>query len=94
MKIFYLSFFIFLVPSVDCMAQAGNDSISAAASPMFKTNVSTSFWMGSNYWKEWTTPIKVPVADLLTIVKRRGGKQTRSLRVADPSGREYNFQSI
>ena len=56
--------------------------------------------MGSNYRKEWTTPIKVPVVDLskekggLTPVKRGGGKQTRSLRVTDPGGREYNFRSI
>lgn len=56
--------------------------------------------MGANYRKEWKTPIGLPVINLatenggLTPVKLGGGKQTRSLRVADPSGKEYNFRSI
>ncbi|MEP7377456.1 MAG: BamA/TamA family outer membrane protein [Chitinophagaceae bacterium] len=100
MKLFCISFLIFLLPAATCMAQAGNDSILTAASSMFKINGSRSFWMGSNYRKEWTTPVKAPVIDLskekggLTVVKRGGGKQTRSLRVEDPNGREYNFRSI
>lgn len=100
MKLFCLSLLILLVPAADLMAQTGNDSISTPASKLFKINGSKSFWMGANYRKEWTTPVKAPIVDLskekggLTIVKRGGGKQTRSLRVADPTGREYNFRSI
>ena len=56
--------------------------------------------MGENYRQEWKTPIRVPVINMategggLTPVKRGGGKQTRSLRVKDASGKEYNFRSI
>ena len=56
--------------------------------------------MGSNYRTEWKTPITVPVIRLstekggLTPVKRGGGKQTKSLRLEDPSGRQYSFRSI
>ena len=84
----------------NCIAQTQNDSVSAAGSTLFKISGGRTFWMGLNYRKEWITPIKVPVVDIskekggLTVVKRGGGKQTRSLRVADPNGREYNFRSI
>ena len=82
------------------MAQAPVDSVSKPASDLFKINSSRSFWMGSNYRKEWKTPIRVPVLNMategggLTVVKRGGGKQTRSLRVADASGKEYSLRSI
>ena len=100
MKLSCLSFLLFLVPAADSIAQTGKDSISIPASTLFKINGSRAFWMGANYRKEWTTPVKAPIVDLskekggLTIIKRGGGKQTRSLRVADPTGREYNFRSI
>lgn len=100
MKIFRLLPIIFIACSIECIAQTSKDSVLAPGSSMFKLNKSRSFWMGSNYRKEWTTPIKVPVVDLskekggLTPTKRGGGKQTRSLRLTDPAGREYNFRSI
>ncbi len=56
--------------------------------------------MGTNYRKEWNTPITVPVLNMatekggLTPVKRGGGKQTKSLRVEDASGRQYTLRSI
>ena len=56
--------------------------------------------MGANYRTEWNTPVKAPVLKLstshggLTPVKRGGGKQTKSLRVEDPSGRQYTLRSI
>lgn len=81
-------------------AQAPGDSVSVPGSSLFKISKSRNFWMGKNYRKEWKTPIRVPVINMatenggLTVVKRGGGKQTRSLRVADPTGKEYNFRSI
>jgi hypothetical protein len=56
--------------------------------------------MGDNYRQEWKTPVRVPVIRMateeggLTPVKRGGGKQTRSLRIEDGTGKEYNFRSI
>ncbi|MBC7914269.1 MAG: hypothetical protein H7Y07_09105, partial [Pyrinomonadaceae bacterium] len=100
MRLFRLCCLLFLTPFADCMAQTDKDSITVPGSSLFKINGGKKFWMGANYREEWKTPIKVPVIDLskenggLTPVKRGGGKQTRSLRVADPNGKEYNFRSI
>lgn len=66
----------------------------------FSTSGGRIFWMGANYRKEWNTPVKAPVMNLatekggLTPVKRGGGKQTKSLRLEDPTGREYTIRSI
>ena len=66
----------------------------------FSTSGGRYFWMGRNYRAEWNTPVKVPILNLatekggLTPVKRGGGKQTKSLRMVDPTGREYTLRSI
>jgi hypothetical protein len=86
-------------PLTYCSAQTGKDSASAAGGH-FSTSGGRYFWMGSNYRKEWNTPIKVPVLNLaaehggLTPVKRGGGKQTKSLRLEDSKGRQYTLRSI
>jgi hypothetical protein len=93
-----VAFFCFLL--VPFFGKAQTDSMTAAANTTFKTNGSKKFWMGSNYRTEWKTPITVPVINLstekggLTPVKRGGGKQTKSLRLEDPQGRQYSFRSI
>jgi hypothetical protein len=99
MRNLWLFWMMFIFPIVDCIAQTGKDT-TVAGSTIFKISGARSFWMGSNYRKEWKTPIRVPVINLateeggLTPVKRGGGKQTRSMRIADATGREYNFRSI
>lgn len=56
--------------------------------------------MGSNYRKEWNTRVTVPVINLSTAygglkpVRMGGGKQTRSLKLEDPQGREYSLRSV
>jgi hypothetical protein len=56
--------------------------------------------MGSNYRKEWNTPITVPVLHIstdhggLTPLKRGGGKQTKSLRLEDANGKQYTLRSV
>ncbi|CAL1520509.1 BamA/TamA family outer membrane protein [Chitinophaga sp. MM2321] len=58
------------------------------------------FLLGENYRKVWNTPLKFPVINLktekggLTILKRGGGQQTRSLRLADSTGKEYAMRSL
>jgi len=53
------------------------------------------------HWRSlWTTPIKVPVLDLrtfaggLSVLKRGGGYQTKSLHFKGADGRYYKFRSI
>src|SRR5690349_15777850 len=93
--LFLLSFFF---PVLDGAAQIKGDSATTPGSDKFVMNGSRKFWMGANYRKEWTTPITVPVINLgsehggLTPVKRGGGKQTKSLRLEDPTGRQYTLR--
>ena len=76
------------------------DSVAVVANPKLKGNGWKKLFMGKNYRKEWTTPVKVKVLDLsreqggLTPEKQGGGKQTRSLRVEDKSGKEWSLRSI
>ncbi|MGZ3853657.1 MAG: hypothetical protein ACXVBX_12750, partial [Flavisolibacter sp.] len=58
-------------------------------------------WLwGEDYRKEWSTPVKVPVLNLdsafggLTPVKEGGGRQTKSLRLKDSSGRQFVLRSV
>jgi Omp85 superfamily domain len=97
-KLLQFALLLFSTSSV-CMGQA-NETATSIGSDKFKTNSSKQFWMGSNYRKEWKTPITVPILHLATEhgglkpVKRGGGKQTKSLRLEDASGRQYSLRSI
>lgn len=89
---------LILIAAFSTVSIAQKDSITVPASREFKISKSRSFWMGNNYRREWLTPIKVPVIDIkkegLQPTKRGGGKQTRSLRLEDADGKEYNFRSV
>ncbi|HEY0354707.1 MAG TPA: metallophosphoesterase, partial [Flavisolibacter sp.] len=71
-----------------------------AANPDLKGSGLKNFFVGKNYRKEWTQPIRVEVLDLskelggLTPTKQGGGKQTKSLRVVDASGKEWALRSV
>jgi len=99
MKLICIYFAIAIGLTVDCRAQIVRDSVASAASN-FKINNGRVFWMGTNYRKEWNTPVKAPVLDMakekggLKPVKLGGGKQTRSLHIEDASGEEYKIRSI
>ncbi|MBD1392988.1 BamA/TamA family outer membrane protein [Mucilaginibacter glaciei] len=57
-------------------------------------------FFGENYRKEWAVPVKLPVFKIsqvnggLTVVKEGGGTQTKSLRLADKSGREWVLRTV
>ncbi|MFL5739206.1 MAG: hypothetical protein ACJ75B_03240 [Flavisolibacter sp.] len=58
-------------------------------------------WLwGKDYRKEWTTPVTVPILNLdsafggLRPVKIGGGRQTKTLRLSDPQGREYVLRTV
>jgi hypothetical protein len=101
MRMFLLLLVSFLLSVLNnnATAQVKGDSATASGGS-FKISGSRTFWMGANYRKEWNTPITVPVLYLskehggLTPIKRGGGKQTKSLRLEDASGREYVLRSV
>ena len=91
---------LLLITGFGLTSAAQTDSASAPASAKFKNNSSRRFWMGSNYRNEWLTPVKAPVINLSTEkgglkpVKLGGGKQSKTLRMEDPSGRQYSLRLI
>jgi hypothetical protein len=76
------------------------DSISIIPASYYNAGSFKQWLLGKNYRTEWTTSIKVPVLDIgkanggLTPTKRGGGMQSRSLRLEDPSGKEFALRSI
>lgn len=58
-------------------------------------------WLwGKHYRKDWTTPVKVPVIMLDTVngglmaYQEGGGRQSKTLRLRNPEGREWVLRSI
>jgi len=58
-------------------------------------------WLwGKHYRKEWNTPVRVKVVQLdtvfggLTPIKSGGGRQTKTLRLQNPAGKQYVLRSI
>ena len=76
------------------------DSVVVAGNPKLKGHWFRNLMLGENYRAEWTQPIKVRVLDIttewggLTPTKLGGGKQTKSLRLEDSTGKEYALRSI
>ena len=99
MKLICSCFLLAFGFSADSVAQNVRDSVASPAG-QFKISKGRTFWMGLNYRKEWTTPVKAPVLDMakekggLKPVKLGGGKQTRSLHIEDANGGEYKLRSI
>ncbi|MEO7923368.1 MAG: hypothetical protein ABIR30_06800 [Chitinophagaceae bacterium] len=99
MKLLILSIVSVFLITTQAFAQPGKDSASSPGSH-FSTSGGRYFWMGKNYRQEWNTPVTAPIINLatehggLTPVKRGGGKQTKSLRMEDPQGRQYTLRSI
>ncbi len=71
-----------------------------AADARLKGNGFKKFLIGRNYRKEWTQPVRIPVLNMskemggLTPTKQGGGKQTKSLRIKDSTGKEWALRSI
>ncbi|HEY5772052.1 MAG TPA: hypothetical protein VIS75_05455, partial [Chitinophagaceae bacterium] len=95
-----LAIFLFLISGPTLSGTAQTDSASASASAKFKNTSSRRFWMGSNYRNEWLALVKAPVINLSTEkgglkpVKLGGGKQSKTLRMEDPTGRQYSLRLI
>src|SRR5688572_12661436 len=80
------------------------DSVSAgeitviAGKQYDKSSFHTFLW-GKHYRKDWATPVKVPLLYLdsvnggLTAYEKGGGRQSKTLRLRNPAGKEYVLRS-
>ncbi len=76
------------------------DSITTHITSMYNAGKVRRFLLGNNYRNIWDAPVRFPVFDVgkvkggLTPVKRGGGMQTRSVRLADSAKRQYVLRSV
>jgi hypothetical protein len=79
---------------------ATNTDTTIVAGPEYKASSFYQWLWGSNYRKEWTTPVRVPVVSLDTLkgglipFKAGGGHQTTSLHAKTKEEKEYALRSV
>lgn len=87
-----------LVLCLHCLAQM-QDTVIVAGS-QYKVAQWRQALFGRHYRKEWATPVRVPVIQLDTIdggllpYQSGGGRQSKTLRLHNPQGKEYVLRSI
>jgi hypothetical protein len=95
---FYTAAVPALIPHVDTTAivRSFPDSVTVAGDSAFLAGGIKRWWLGSNYRKEWSMPIKVKVFDMTgwTPLERGGGLQTRSLRMVNAQGKQYVIRGV
>jgi hypothetical protein len=92
------------VPVVDTTRHVDykfRDSVVISASDKYKANFGfRRIFLGSNYRKEWSTPIVLKEFNInkekggLTIKSMGGGQQTKSLRLMDKNGTEWTLRGV
>jgi len=81
-------------------AQEQDSMTTVVASEYDEVGMVHRFWLGDSYRQLYNTPVKMRLMDLrvekggLEIVKLGGGMQTQSLRLVDPTGRQWVLRSI
>ena len=87
-------------PVIDTTKVILDSVVYRAADSKLKGTGFTRFLLGKNYREEWTTPLRLHVLDMGTELgglkpeKQGGGKQTKSLKVVDSSGKEWSLRSV
>jgi hypothetical protein len=78
-----------------------SDSITVAIEPTYNDVNTLHRWLfGNSYRQVWATPVKLRIFRLaqekggLTILKRGGGLQTKSLRMQDATGQQWVLRTI
>ncbi|WP_246230274.1 hypothetical protein [Mucilaginibacter humi] len=97
----YLLIFFISIIAIKGFAQTKQDSITIAVGPEYdRVNQVHRFFFGESYRKLWSAPVKMRVFHLskekggLKVTEKGGGMQTKSLRLEDPTGREWVIRTI
>ena len=99
-----LILFVLLLPIFSSNAQdpvyISRDSVVIIPGKQYANGPYHRFWFGDTWRDLWVTPIVVPVLDIdefaggLELLKRGGGRQTRSLHFTGADGKRYKFRSV
>src|SRR5256885_5666852 len=79
---------------------AARPPVTVTAGAQYRAGWLHRWLLGAHYRDLWTTPLQVDVVDLahfgggLTVLKRGGGRQTKSLRLQAADGHVYIFRSV
>ena len=82
------------------VAVAADSFVTVVPGPQFNRGGFFRFFWGTDYRKEWNTPVRIPVLDLeafaggLTLVKDGGPGESRALFFQGADGRGYAFRSM
>ncbi|MCY7420160.1 MAG: BamA/TamA family outer membrane protein [Chitinophagaceae bacterium] len=74
--------------------------VKVIAGKKYQTSGIHNFLWGKHYRAEWSTPVKIKAVHLDTLMgglvpfKKGGGRQTKTLRLKDKTGKEYVLRSI
>jgi surface antigen Omp85-like protein/calcineurin-like phosphoesterase family protein len=77
-----------------------DSSVFVKLSDIYSVGGFQRYLMGDNYRNIWKTKVELPVFDIgsekggLSIIKRGGGQQTRSIRMKDKNGKQYVLRSV
>ena len=98
---YFIIFLLTLFLHKAVTSQLLTDSVKSVASQEFSDpSLLKKIFLGSNYRKEWATPVKMPVFYLKTdkhnfkIDRMGGGHQTTSLYLKDSGGKEWVLRSV
>ncbi|MFC2084120.1 hypothetical protein ACFLS9_03605 [Bacteroidota bacterium] len=89
-----------LKPPKEKMARKYSEIVNVIAGPEYDAGSLKRFFFGDHYRDDWTAEIEVPYLDLdttfggLTVLKRGGGRQTKSLKFMGANGIRYTFRSV
>ncbi|MEO6732631.1 MAG: BamA/TamA family outer membrane protein [Ferruginibacter sp.] len=96
-----LSIGLFCCGQTYCQQNKNADSVTVAIAPEYnQVGKFHRFMFGEGYRKLWAAPVKLKKFYLakekggMTIIKRGGGMQTKSLRLKDGSGNEWILRTI
>ena len=89
----------FSITTVDAQSNAPDSVLVPASMKYINCSPIQVLFVGKNYRREWSTPVKMPVFHLkkqnggFTIKELGGGQQTKSLRLIDKNGQEWVLRS-
>ena len=95
MRIYIIPLIVFLIFSFNASSQ-----YTVVAGPQYERSSFHQKLWGKHYRKEWATPVTVPgflldtAAGGLKPYQEGGGRQSKSLRLVNPQGKEYVMRSI
>jgi hypothetical protein len=84
-----------LIPAIYSQSEKVDSVVVPASTKYINCPPLTLLFVGKNYRREWSTPVKMPVFHLkkqnggFTIKELGGGQQTKSLRLLDKNGQEW-----